>query len=39
MESGNTYPYQKSKLSKELYEKLPRKLVKQYEDSIKSLLS
>ena len=32
MEPGNTYSNQKSKHNKELYEKLPRKLVKQYKD-------
>ena len=32
MEPGNTYSNQKSKHNKELYQKLPRKLVKQYKD-------
>ena len=34
MGPGNTYPYQKSKRSKRLYQKHPRKPVKQYEDPI-----
>ena len=38
MEPGNTYSNQKSKHSQELEQKLPRKLVKQYKDTIKSLL-
>ena len=38
MGPGNTYSYQKSKHSKDLYKKLPRKVVKTYQESTISFL-